>query len=71
MRAGVLFLCLSYVNDYKYNIARSMEMKNNERLFYEAPSTNVVEVRYGAFVCASGKTEKFGSGYSYDDSYFD
>lgn len=53
------------------NTMRSKGMKNTERQFYEEPSINVIEVRYGAFVCASGKTEKFGSGYSYGDSDFD
>ena len=61
MRAGVLFLCLSYVNDYNYNIARSMEMKNNERLFYEAPSTKVFEVRFEGMVCTSNRYNGFGN----------
>ena len=46
-----------------------MEKKYKE--YYEAPSTAVVELAQEGVVCASGKTEKFGSGYSYDDSDFD
>ena len=46
-------------------------MEAIQKQVYEEPSSQVIEVRYGAFVCASGKTEMFGSGYSYDDSAFD
>lgn len=42
------------------NTIQSMEKKNNERLFYEAPSTKVVEVEFRAIVCASPAYHGFG-----------
>ena len=42
-----------------------------KRQFYEAPSTMVFEVKQEGVICASGGTEQFGSGNSYDDSDFE
>lgn len=56
------FVC-KQVNDI------SMETKKKER--YEAPSAMVFEVRQEGVVCASGGTEQFSNGNSYDDSMFD
>ena len=42
-------------------MARSMEMKKNERLFYEEPSTKVFEVRFEGMVCTSNRYNGFGN----------
>lgn len=47
----------------------SMETKRKD--LYETPSTKVFEVKQEGIICASGGTEQFGSGDSYDDSDFD
>ena len=39
-------------------------------LFYEAPSIEVFEVVQKSAVCASGGTEQFRNGGSYDDVFF-
>ena len=61
MRAGVYF-CIRRMSVIinTMNTIQSIEMKNNERLFYEAPSTKVVEVEFRAIVCASPAYHGFG-----------
>ena len=46
-------------------------MNDNLKLDYATPVTEVMELVEEGVVCASGSTEQFGSGYSYDDSDFD
>jgi len=46
-------------------------MEKKEKQFYEAPSTQVFEVKQEGVICASGRTEQFENGSSYGDSDFD
>ena len=46
-------------------------MEIREKLIYEAPSSEIIEVAQQSVVCASGNTEKFVSGNSYDDNDFE
>ena len=46
-------------------------MKNDWKTIYEAPQTRVFEMRTEGVLCASGETESFLNGNSYDDSIFD
>ena len=46
-----------------------METKLKEH--YEEPSTTAIGIKQEGVICASGGTEQFGSGDSYDDSDFD
>ena len=62
MRAGVYF-CIRRMSVIinTMNTIQSIEMKNNERLFYEAPSTKVFEVRFEGMVCTSNRYNGFGN----------
>ena len=46
-------------------------METTFKDFYKAPSTIVFEVEQEGVICASGDTEQFINGNSYDDSNFD
>ena len=46
-------------------------METKFKNLYEAPSTIVFEVEQEGVICASGETEGFGTGNSYDESIFD
>ena len=46
-------------------------MNNDWKTIYEAPQTRVFEMRTEGVLCASGETESFLSGNSYDDRIFD
>ena len=46
-------------------------METNHKELYEAPSMTVIEVMQEGVICASGDTEGFGTGNSYDGSIFD
>ena len=46
-------------------------METNHIELYEAPSMTVIEVMQEGVICASGDTEQFINGNSYDDSNFD
>lgn len=46
-------------------------METKFKNLYEAPSTIVFEVEQEGVICASGETEGFGTGNSYDGSIFD
>jgi len=46
-------------------------METIHKEHYDTPSTRVFEVRQEGVICASGGTEQFGNGNSYDDSFFD
>lgn len=46
-------------------------METNHKELYEAPSMTVIEVMQEGVICASGDTEQFINGNSYDDSNFD
>ena len=46
-------------------------MERTKKLRYEAPSTTVLEFWQEGVICASGNTEGFGTGNSYDESIFD
>ncbi|MBQ3757372.1 MAG: hypothetical protein IJJ72_11530 [Bacteroidales bacterium] len=45
-------------------------MEKKEKQFYEAPSVEFFEVKQEGVICASGKTEQFRNGDSYDDDDF-
>lgn len=45
-------------------------MERTEKCFYEAPVTEVFTVAQEGVICASGETEKFRNGGSYDDDDF-
>ena len=46
-------------------------METTFKDFYKAPSTIVFEVEQEGVICASGETEGYGKGNSYDESFFD
>lgn len=46
-------------------------METKFKNLYEAPSTIVFEVEQEGVICASGETEGYGKGNSYDESIFD
>ena len=46
-------------------------METKFKNLYEAPSTIVFKVEQEGVICASGDTEQFINGNSYDDSNFD
>ena len=46
-------------------------MKKNKTTIYEAPQAWVFEMKTEGMLCASGETESFTSGNSYNDSFFD
>ncbi len=46
-------------------------MKTKQKTHYESPQSWVFELRTEGVLCASGETESFLSGNSYDDSIFD
>lgn len=56
---------------FVYKQVNDISMETKQKVLYEAPSTCVFEVRQEGVICASGGTEQFGSGNSYDDSFFD
>ncbi len=45
-------------------------MEKKEKQFYEAPSVEFFEVKQEGVICASGVTEQFSNGGSYDDDDF-
>ena len=45
-------------------------MEKTEKCFYKAPVTEVFTVAQEGVICASGKTEQFRNGGSYDDDDF-
>ena len=45
-------------------------MERTENCFYEAPVTKVFTVAQEGVICASGETEQFSNGGSYDDDDF-
>ncbi len=45
-------------------------MKRTPRICYEAPLIQVYEASYEGVICASGDTEKYQEGESYDDNDF-
>lgn len=45
-------------------------MERTEKCFYEAPVTEVFTVAQEGVICASGETEQFRNGGSYDDDDF-
>ena len=53
------------------NINTPTSMKKDRIIIYEAPQTWVFEMKTEGVLCASGETESFMSGGSYDDSIFD
>ncbi|MBQ5934759.1 MAG: hypothetical protein IJL68_01995 [Bacteroidales bacterium] len=46
-------------------------MKTKQKTHYETPQSRVFELRTEGVLCASGETESFLNGNSYDDSIFD
>lgn len=60
MHAGVYFCVyrMSMIIN-TMNIARSMEMKKNERLFYEEPSIEVVEVKMECGLLQNSKLDYY------------
>jgi hypothetical protein len=46
-------------------------MRKDRKTIYEAPQTRVFEMKTEGVLCASGETESFLSGNSYNDSIFD
>ena len=46
-------------------------MENKFKELYDAPSAMILEVEQEGVICASGDTEQFINGNSYDDSNFD
>jgi len=45
-------------------------MEKKEKQFYEAPSVEFFEVKQEGVICASGGTEQFRNGGSYEDDDF-
>ena len=46
-------------------------MENKFKELYDAPSAMILEVEQEGVICASGETESYGKGNSYDGSIFD
>lgn len=46
-------------------------METRFKELYDAPSAMILEVEQEGVICASGETEGFGKGNSYDESFFD
>lgn len=46
-------------------------METTFKDLYKAPTTIVFEVEQEGVICASGETEGYGKGNSYDESIFD
>ena len=59
------------MNEYLANHQIHTNMRKDRKTIYEAPQTRVFEMKTEGVLCASGETESFLSGNSYDDSIFD
>ena len=46
-------------------------METRFKEVYDAPSAMILEVEQEGVICASGETEGYGKGNSYDESIFD